>query len=181
LCLDSTQFSFDFVIEQQGKVLHLQGDSANVQIGATSGCPACDAGKGCGAGVFGRLLQRKPVIVELENTIGAQAGQSVSVGIPDSVFLRLLLRLYLFPLVAGLAGAGLGHYLGLSILGLNGSAQSGLQDIFTLAGAVLAGGMALWSGRHNHSQFTGRVRIRLLRVVSGPLAGQCEPGVIPGE
>ena len=40
-----------------------------VRVGGQSGCAACDAGKGCGAGLFGKLLRRNPVELELVNEI----------------------------------------------------------------------------------------------------------------
>lgn len=100
------------MIEQQGCVVGLEGDRALVRVGAASGCPACDAGKGCGAGVFGRLLQRKPVVLNLANRIAARDGDVVRVGIPERVFLVLVTRLYLLPVVMGLAGAAIGHHVG---------------------------------------------------------------------
>ncbi|MEJ2385650.1 MAG: hypothetical protein P8Y54_14930 [Xanthomonadales bacterium] len=53
------------MIEQQGRVTGAAGSQVRVRLGGTSGCTTCDAGRGCGAGVFGRLLQRRPVELEL--------------------------------------------------------------------------------------------------------------------
>jgi sigma-E factor negative regulatory protein RseC len=97
------------MIEQQGEVLASSHGEALVRLGGRSGCAACDAGRGCGAGVFGRLLRRRPVVLPLGNAVGAQRGQAVIVGLPESWFLSLVARFYLYPLVAGLVGASLGH------------------------------------------------------------------------
>ena len=126
------------MIEQQGRIVTLEGTRAIVAIGASSGCPACDAGKGCGAGVFGRMMLRKPLILELANPLKLKAGQAVAVGIPESFFLGLLARLYLLPLIAGMIGAALGHSLadGLHL-------QSAYQDLLALLGALFLAFMTL--------------------------------------
>ena len=99
------------MIEQQGRIVAIANGRASVRLGGMSGCPSCDAGKGCGAGVFGRLLKRNPVELELENGIDAADGQAVMVGISEGIYLRLITRLYLLPLLAGLAGAAVAFYL----------------------------------------------------------------------
>ena len=126
------------MIEQQGRIVTLEGARAIVAIGASSGCPACDAGKGCGAGVFGRMMLRKPLMLELANPLKLKAGQAVTVGIPESFFLGLLARLYLLPLIAGMIGAALGHSLadGLHL-------QSAYQDLLALLGALFLAFMTL--------------------------------------
>ena len=161
------------MIEQQGKVIHVQDDSASVRIGAVAGCPACDAGKGCGAGVFGKLLSRQPSTVILENEVEAQPGQLVSIGIPEGVYLRLLFTLYLFPLVLGLAGAGIGHYLGVRM-----AVTAGLVDGLTLLAAILCGGTALWSVRYKYPRLPERVNVRLLRVITGADSVSCLPDLV---
>jgi sigma-E factor negative regulatory protein RseC len=148
------------MIEQQGKVVAIVDGRACVRLGGTSGCTSCDAGKGCGAGVFGRLLKRKPLVLELDNRVNAAAGQPVIVGIPEALFLRLITRLYLFPLLAGIAGAAFGHYLAV----LNGVGIAGSDLITLLCG--LAGGSAvvLWN-RNDSREFPKSFIVHLLRIV----------------
>ncbi len=159
------------MIEQQGKVIDVRDESASVRIGAVAGCPACDAGKGCGAGVFGKLLNRKSSTVILENEVQAQPGQLVSIGIPEGVYLRLLFTLYLFPLVLGLVGAGIGYYLGVRM-----ALNSSLVDGLTLFAAMLCGGLALWSVRYKRLTLPEKVNVRLLRVISGSDSVSCQSG-----
>ena len=148
------------MIEQQGRVLSVSNGLAEVRLGGTTGCASCDAGRGCGAGIFGRLLKRKPVVLSIENTVDARKDQPVMVGIPESVFLRLVTRLYLFPLLAGIAGASAGYYF--STLG---RFSSGSADLFTLLGGLVSGVTVLiWSGR-SAREFPGRIIVHLLRVV----------------
>lgn len=148
------------MIEQQGKVLSATGNRVSVRLGASSGCSACDAGKGCGAGVFGRLLQRKPVEMDFENTVGAEEGQAVVVGLPEVLFLRLVLRLYFYPLLAGLVGAVAGHFIAAKLL--NAGAWI---DLSTLASAVIAAAWVLRRNRSRHVEFPQKIAVHLLRTV----------------
>lgn len=148
------------MIEQQGVVVASRGGQAEVRLGGRLGCAACDAGRGCGAGVFGRLLRRRPVVLDLDNALGAGQGQAVVVGLPESWFLALVARFYLYPLLAGLVGAMLGHYVSGKF-----DPVTAVSDAAALLGALLAGMAAV---RHNgkwSAEFSDRVDVHLLRVV----------------
>lgn len=153
------------MIEQPALVIRVDGPDAWARVGAVSGCALCDAGKGCGAGVFGRLLRRRPVELRLPNAIGARAGDPVRVGIPEAVFVRLALLLYGLPIAAALAGAAIGHYLGTMA-----SASAGLLDLFAFAGGatgLVLTGFALRARRPNVN--AGSVR----------LLERAPPGTVP--
>ena len=133
---------------------------ACVRLGGASGCANCDAGKGCGAGVFGRLLKKRPVVLELENHVNAVQGQPVMVGIPEALFLRLILRLYLFPLLATIAGAAVGYYIAISSgLGPVGS------DALTLLCGLTGGAVAMLRARSASGEFPESFIVHLLRVI----------------
>lgn len=138
----------------------IAGRQATVRLGGQAACSACEAGKGCGAGVFGKLLRRRPVRMQLDNTIDAECGQAVMVGLPESLFLRLVLRFYLLPLLAGLVGGVIGHYLAFRF-----GAGLALSDLLTLAFAVLAGLLAIWKNRAIQSEFSEIPAVHLLRTV----------------
>ncbi len=148
------------MIEQQGRVVHVANDVAEVCLGASTGCARCDAGKGCGAGIFSRLLKRKPVVLSMENVVGARNGQSVMVGIPESVFLRLVMRIYLIPLLSGIAGAAMGRYLSVAA----GFSPGGADAMTLLCGFAL-GLAALLMSRKDGREFPGMNIVHLLRVV----------------
>lgn len=138
---------------------------AEVRLGGRSGCVTCDAGKGCGAGVFSRLLKRRPLELKLSNSIGAKQGQAVIVGLPEQLFLGLILRFYLLPLLAALAGAAIGHYLSWRL-----GASPGWNDFSALIGAVFAGALAFQRTRTVTPEFFAGPVVHLLRVVgtNGP-------------
>jgi sigma-E factor negative regulatory protein RseC len=98
------------MIDQNVRVVRVHEDHILVRLGGQSGCSACDNGTGCGAGVFGKLFRRKPVLLELpKNGLTLKAGQMVVLGIPEGAYLRLVFSYYGLPLLAGLAGAIAGH------------------------------------------------------------------------
>ena len=126
------------MIEQQARVIRCQSDMAEVSVGAQSGCTACDAGKGCGAGLFGRLLQRRPVEISVHNGINAVPGQAVILGLPENLYLQLVFGLYGMPLLAGLAGAVVLFQVA------TGFGYSPLiVDLLTLAGGLASAGLVM--------------------------------------
>jgi sigma-E factor negative regulatory protein RseC len=148
------------MLEQQGQVVAAADGRVAVRLGGQSGCAACDAGRGCGAGVFGRLLRRRPLVLEIGNHLDARCGQAVVVGLPEAWFLKLVARFYLVPLLAGLGGAVFGHYLSVRM-------QSGPagRDFMALAGAIAAGALAVWWNRARPVESADAETVHLLRVV----------------
>ena len=153
------------MLEQQGRILEQVGGLATIRMGPVAGCPTCAAGKGCGAGIFGRLLQRNAVLLKLENSTDAKPGDVVIVGIPEGPFLSLVLRLYLRPLLMGLAGAVLGNYFATRMTN-----QSGIIDGFSLLLGFVAAGLGVaWSrssGAEPNELVTGRQLQLLAKVKS---------------
>ena len=145
------------MIEQQAQVVRVRNKQVFVRVGADSGCIACDQGKGCGAGIFGKLLNRKPVTLSFRNDCDARVGQAVMVGVSEAAFLRLVFRFYGIPLLAGLAGAAIGHQIGI----VKG-ASAGMIDVLTLAGALIAAGFFFWKGRNADSASLDRHKVKLL-------------------
>lgn len=110
--------------------------------------------------MFGRLVQRKPVEMDFENTVGATAGQAVVVGLPEILFLSLALRLYLYPLLAGLLGAVAGYALASKM-----HVAGGWIDLSTLASAIIAAAWVLRRNRSRPVEFPQKVAVHLLRTV----------------
>jgi sigma-E factor negative regulatory protein RseC len=131
------------VIEQQGRVDTVEGGVAWVQVGGRSGCQACDSGRGCGAGIFARLLDSRDARIPVDNTLDAVAGDPVLLGLPDRSYLGLVLRLYGLPLLIGLLSASVTFGLATQLIGLTGAALDGLVGLAGLVG----GGLALYRAR----------------------------------
>lgn len=108
--------------ESEAVVTRLDGEYAWVDLQPQSGCTTCGESGGCGlSDGKGKPQQR------LRNSIGAQVGDRVVLGVPDGAVLRATLYCYLLPLatvfalaagglaVAGEAGAILGAMAGLGL------------------------------------------------------------------
>lgn len=160
------------MISQQGRVVAIVNGEAVVRVGGTSGCAVCDAGRGCGAGIFGRLLRKRSLEVRLPNRIGACRGQAVQLGISEGKYLELVFRLYALPVIAGLLGAALGFAVALR-LGLRG----GPADLLALVPGVLVGGLALAWGRRRLGEFPLGAAVHLLNEAEA--TGEMECGA-PG-
>ena len=157
------------MIEQNVQLVSYKGDRIWVRLGSQTGCTACDNGQGCGAGLFAKLLGRKPVVMELQrNNLDVQAGQMLTLSFPESVYLKLVTASYGWPLLALLAGALVGHNLaqwfGLGALWI---------DISALAMGVLGGALVV---RINRQQRLADIMLKSLRMaVCSPStqAGMC--------
>jgi len=127
------------MIEQNVQVVRCSDNRMWVRMGSQSGCTACDNGNGCGAGVFAKLLQNKPVIMELERSdTQIQTGQMVTLGFPEQVYLKLIFAYYGWPLLAALTGAYVAWQLGTWA-----ELATGLLDLATFGGGLLSGGVLL--------------------------------------
>jgi sigma-E factor negative regulatory protein RseC len=148
------------MIEQQGRVVAERDGQALVELGGRPECAACAAGRGCGAGIFGRLLRQRRVVLPMANPLAAKRGQAVVVGLSEPWFLHLVVRFYLYPLLAGLVGGGFGHYL-TSVL----QPAAAVSDSVTLLAAILAGATMVWRNRRWSMEFSDSIDVHLLRVV----------------
>lgn len=153
------------MIEQSGQLMRTSDGRAWVRLGGQVGCPACDAGHGCGAGLFGRLLRRRQVEIELDNPIGAQAGQAVRVGLPETAFLALVWNAWGLPLLAGLAGSLICHQILVPM-----AVGHALRDAATLAAGIAAAVLAWrWCQRLTVRRLKSQP-VELLAIVTGQTA-----------
>ena len=101
------------MIKQNVQVVRCQDERLWVRMGTRTGCVACADGKGCGAGLFSKLLKHRPVVIELaRNGLSIEPGQMLTLALPEKVYLRLVLNIYGWPLLGALAGAYAGFSLG---------------------------------------------------------------------
>lgn len=122
------------MIEQNVQVLRCDNERLWVRMGTRSGCKACANGKGCGAGLFAKLIRHKPVILELaRNQMKVETGQMLTLAFPEQVYVKLVFVAYGWPLLAALAGALAAYSLGTWL-----HFTPVLTDAVTLAGGVVA-------------------------------------------
>ncbi len=154
------------MIEQQGQVVRLQEENAFVRVGATSGCLSCESGKGCGGGIFARLVPKKPVTLEVPITTQSpqpKVGQQVLLGISDVFFLRWTALLFGAPLVVGLLAAGLAQWLAdSSVIELS----LRMKDALVLSAAMTSAVVTLFIIRmRSEALLTGVSELCLLKVL----------------
>jgi len=93
-----------------GVVTRVEGDYVWVDVGAGAGCGNCKSQGGCGSGLLGLAAPSRQH--RLFNSIGARAGDAVTLSMPDGGVLKAAVLAYLLPLGLGLAGAAGGMWAG---------------------------------------------------------------------
>lgn len=128
------------MIEEQALVTGCDGEFAEVEPQAQSGCGSCAARSACGTGTLASVLGKKRNILRALNPIGAGPGERVVVGLEAEMLTRATLAAYGLPvatLIGGaMAGQAFGEWLAL-----------GVVEPFAVGGGLLGllGGLA-WLG-----------------------------------
>lgn len=95
------------MIENLAIVVERQGSQVRLATASQTGCARCDAGEGCGGGVFGKLIRHRLRGLLLDDHgLALQPGQHVVLGIESGVFIKATALVYMLPLL-GLLGAAL--------------------------------------------------------------------------
>ena len=129
------------MIEESGRVVATDGDTAWVETSRRTSCGSCEA-KGCGTGTLSQILGRKTQQLRVNNPIGAIPGDQVILGIEESALIKGSLAVYLVPLLALLGGGLLGEFM-TPRLALSGEGA-------TILFALIALGLSLlWLRRFN--------------------------------
>ena len=115
------------MIEESGLVVAVRGDLAEVESQRRSACGTCTVNGACGTSLLDRFFGRKQLILTVRNPIGAEPGDSVVLGVPESAMLEASFAAYVVPLLTmflgGMGGAHAAvlvspeHVQGLSVLG----------------------------------------------------------------
>lgn len=122
------------MIEQHGRITRLQGPRAWVSCRPVQ-CRACEAGHGCGAGLFARFLSNAPREFPSLNPHALPVNCRVVVGVGERQLLSGAVRLYGWPLLGLLGGVLLGA-LTSALLNVN-------EDLLVLLGALSGGTLVL--------------------------------------
>ena len=140
------------MITETGKVVALKGSQAWVRTIRASACQSCSARSGCGQKVLASASGGRANQVLVDNAIGADVGDEVTLGIDEQALLGASVMVYAWPLLLMVTGSLCGHYL------------AGGGDAGAVAGAVagLAGGFL--TCRNYQSRNAGSYQPRLLRV-----------------
>jgi len=91
------------MIREKGIVETVDGDRAVVLIRQSSSCAACESRAAC------NIDSDKEVRIEVKNELHAKAGDHVEISMPAPSLFKMGTLVYLFPVLALILGAGMGH------------------------------------------------------------------------
>jgi len=97
------------MIEELAVVVKIENHQVWVQSGQNSACGGCRQKASCTTNALGSVLKKKSVPVD--SGIQLKTGDEVIVAIDENLLLRASLLLYLAPLIALFAGAGITDWL----------------------------------------------------------------------
>jgi sigma-E factor negative regulatory protein RseC len=122
------------MIEELAVVVKIENHEVWVEGGQNSACGGCLQKTSCTANAIGSVLKKKSVPVD--SAIQLKTGDQVVVAIDENLLLRASLLLYLAPLIALFAGAGMADWLL--------PADARYADLWTAGSAVLSFIVSLW-------------------------------------
>jgi len=135
------------MIEQTVKVVALEGEHAWIESLSLHGCAKCEAGEGCGGGIFAKLFGDKQFRMKINNSLNIDLNDNVVIGVEDSAVTNASLISYLLPLLGLSLGAGLGSYF-----------DATDSELWTLTGALVGISLAFLFARMklNSQQFKAK-------------------------
>ncbi|MCG2635179.1 MAG: SoxR reducing system RseC family protein [Gammaproteobacteria bacterium] len=142
------------MIEERVEVIRVQRGRAWVRPVAGSGCARCDAGTGCGAGLWQRAFGLRQRQIVLPDDGRFKEGDQLLLGITEGALLGSAAMLYLLPLVTLIAGAAVGTRMA--------TAGAPVWSVAVSALAGLAAGLLVarcWAKRGEKSLTPGITRM----------------------
>ena len=124
------------MIEEQARVVRLDGDLAEILIQRQSACGSCNAKSGCGTSLLANWFPQRRLTLRMDNHIHAQAGDMVVLGLDEATLQRSSLLLYALPL-AGLLLAAIAGEQVFGFLGLPKELGAVLSGLLGLIAALL--------------------------------------------
>lgn len=127
------------MIEETATVIAIEHGQLVLQASTRTACGSCAAKQGCGTSVLSGWLGRKVVHIRADNTVDAQVGDEVVIGLGEDALLSGSVWIYLMPLLAMLIAALLADQL------LESGGQG--RDLLILLAAAAGFGLMLLGAR----------------------------------
>ena len=140
------------MITETGKVVAVTGQHAWVQTIRTSACQSCAARNGCGQKVLASATGGRANQVRVVNSVNAQVGEDVTLGIDESALLGASLLVYALPLLLMVTASIIGHQL------------SEGSDFAAMAGAAVGLAFGFLISQKLQSRNAGNYEPMLLRI-----------------
>lgn len=99
------------MILQKATVVAIETDRIWVEAERQSTCGGCQIRQGCGTGLLAKHVGKRFNRIAVPNNKTLEIGQQVTVAIPEDALLQGAFLMYLLPLLAMFAGAGLARWL----------------------------------------------------------------------
>ena len=128
------------MIEETAQVIEIKGGSLILQAFRQSACGSCAANKGCGTSVLSKVVGQKFSRFQAENSINANVGDTVIVGIPEDALLKGSMVMYVIPILGMFVFALLADYF-LSVTIQN---RDFLIAVASIAGLVFGSLFSKW-------------------------------------
>lgn len=152
------------MIQERARVLRVEGDTAWLRCESQAGCQRCAEGRGCGGGLFSRLLRGRLQEIPVEITEPVKTDDWVMLGLDPAAVQNAALLMYGLPLFLLLLGAALGD-------ALNGDAGAIVAALAGLGGGFW---LARWLVHRREGQGTGFQPVMLRRLSPGePCPATC--------
>lgn len=151
------------MLEEEGVVVSVRGESAQVRVQQRSACGSCSARQGCGTSLLASLFPRRERVFMARNPLAARVGDHVVIGLRESDLQLASVVIYLLPVLGLIAGAMLGSWLAEVLNSTDGELLS------ILLGSGMLALTLLWIRRGNGFLSDGRrFQAVILRVQQPP-------------
>ncbi len=136
------------MIEEQVRVIAVKDGQLLLEAQTRSACGGCAAKKGCGTAVLSNVVGKKFSRFQVKNSIGAQVGDVIVVGLEEKALLSGSLVMYLLPVIGMIIMALLADTLlgGESGILINRDLDIALAS---LSGFAAGAGFARWYFRYS--------------------------------
>lgn len=131
------------MIEETATVVRIEEGSAWVSTSRRNACGHCGSGSDCGTAMLAKLFGDKENLLRLDNSLGAEVGEQVVIGVSNALLLKASLLAYLLPLLVFIAMVALGQWAGIN------------EELSSLAGFIGLG-LGLWITNHITGGAQGR-------------------------
>ena len=139
------------MIEETARVIAIENNQLLLEAETSTACNACAAKQGCGTSVLSKWVGRKFTRFQAPNTVNAQVGDEVVVGLAEEAMLKGSMIVYLLPLLA---------MIGFALLAdSRRSAETASRDLLVLVSAVAGFALMLFISRWTLSTNSNRSKL----------------------
>lgn len=134
------------MIETLATVVAWKNGIVTVEASQTSSCDACSQPE-CGSGQVNKALARRYHKISLPHPEPLESGSQVLIAIPEQGLMTAVGLMFVLPLLCLLAGAGIGEWLFVELLGQH--------EVWVMLFSLLGGGAGFWGARRWHRKLAG--------------------------